>query len=67
MTAADALLSTCGANKIPPLGGCSLDPGSTSTSTECMDDFNNGVSGPGHCGETPAKTSTWGHLKSIYR
>jgi hypothetical protein len=67
MTAADALLSGCGANKIPPIGGCSLDPGATATSTECMDDFNNGVSGPGHCGETPAKSNTWGHLKAIYR
>jgi hypothetical protein len=67
VTAADALLSGCGANKIPPIGGCSLAPGSTSVSTQCLDDFNNGVTGPGHCGQTPAAPATWGRLKSIYR
>ena len=67
VTAADALLSTCGANKVPPLGTCNLAPGSTSTSTQCMDDYNNGVTGPGHCPPTRTKKVTWGELKVLHR
>jgi len=67
ITSADALLAGCGADKIPPLGSCSLAPGTTSTLTQCMDDYNQGVTGPGHCQETPTHRSTWGQLKVLHR
>jgi hypothetical protein len=64
ITAADAQI---GALVVPPIGSDSLTPASTSNETQILDDYNNGVSGPGHCGATPGKTSTWGHLKTLYR
>ena len=67
ITSADAMLAGCGANKIPPLGSCNLAPGSTSTLTQCMDNFNQGITGPGHCQETPTIRSTWGQLKVLHR
>ncbi|HKQ58132.1 MAG TPA: hypothetical protein VJY35_09710 [Candidatus Eisenbacteria bacterium] len=66
VTAADGLLASCG-SKVPPVGSCNLAPGSTSTSTQCLDDYNNGLTGPGHCPSTPARTSTWGQLKVLHR
>ncbi len=64
IASADALIS----NKVcPPIGAGYLSPGSTSGLTNTLDDFNNGVTGPGHCGSVPARMSTWGELKSIYR
>lgn len=62
--ATDALISGL---VIPPVGGGFLAPGTTSALTDILDDFNNGLIGPGHCAETPAKSSTWGRLKAIYR
>ena len=62
--AADALI---GGLVIPPVGGGFLAPGSTSALTETLDDWNNGIFGPGHCGDTPAKSSTWGRIKTLYR
>lgn len=67
VTAADALISSCGLNKLPPLGTCSLAPGSTSASTQCLDDYNNGLTGPGHCPTVPARQTTWGQLKVMHR
>lgn len=67
VTSADAMLSTCGANKIPPLGNCNLAPGSTSGNTQCLDNYNSGLTGPGHCLETSATKSTWGRLKVLHR
>jgi len=67
ITGADALLSSCGADKIPPLGTCNLAPGSTSTLTQCLDDYNEGITGPGHCPVTPTHHSTWGQLKVLHR
>jgi hypothetical protein len=64
---ADAMLATCAADKLPPLGTCSLTPGSTSATTQCLDNYNSGLTGPGHCLETPAKRSTWGQLKVLHR
>jgi hypothetical protein len=65
--AADALLSGCGANKLPPIGTCSLTPASTSATTQCLDNYNNGLTGPGHCPVTPARKVSWGELKVIHR
>lgn len=62
--AADAMI---GGLVIPPVGGGFLNPSSTSALTQTLDDWNNGITGPGHCGETPARHSTWGGVKSLYR
>jgi hypothetical protein len=64
---ADAMLSGCGADKLPPLGTCSLSPGVTAATTQCLDDYNSGLTGPGHCQGTPTKRSTWGQLKVLHR
>ncbi len=55
---------------IPPVGGGTLPPGQTSGLTQTLDDYNNGVTGPGHCGDnvpTAATQSSWGAVKSLYR
>lgn len=62
--AADAQI---GALVVPPIGGGYLDPSTTSSKTQALDDYNNGVSGPGHCGGTPVQSSTWGRVKALYR
>lgn len=62
--AADAQI---GALVIPPIGAGFLSPASTSGKTQILDDFNNGIIGPGHCEDTPTQTSTWGKIKSLYR
>ena len=64
IAAADAQI---GALVCPPIGAGSLSPGSTNGKTQTLDDWNNGITGPGHCADTPAHTSTWGALKSLYR
>ncbi len=61
---ADALI---GGLVAPPVGSGYLAPSSTSGLTNTLDQFNNGVTGPGHCGATPTAPSTWGNLKSRYR
>ena len=61
---ADALI---GSMVIPPIGGGYLAPSTTNTDTDELDDFNNGLTGPGHCGSTPAHATTWGALKAHYR
>jgi len=67
VTTGDTKLSTCGANKIPSIGSCNLSTGNTSSTTQCMDNFNQGITGPGHCAETRARVSTWGQLKVLHR
>ena len=62
--AADALI---GGLVVPPVGAGFLAPASTSALTQALDDYNNGLTGPGHCGETPARTATWGQVKTLYR
>jgi len=64
ITAADALI---GGLVVPPVGAGTLTPASTSGYTQSLDDFNNGVTGPGHCGSTPSHKSTWGQVKQINR
>jgi hypothetical protein len=64
IAAADAQI---GALVVPPVGAGSLTPASTSTETQTFDDFNQGITGPGHCGETPTRSSTWGSVKTRYR
>ena len=52
---------------IPPIGGGFLAPSLTNDDTNALDDYNNGVTGPGHCGITPTRHSTWGAIKTLYR
>ncbi|HEX6789885.1 MAG TPA: hypothetical protein VF247_01120 [Candidatus Krumholzibacteria bacterium] len=61
---ADALI---GSLVIPPIGGGYLDPSSTSATTQTLDDYNNGIIGPGHCGSVATRPATWGQVKSLYR
>jgi hypothetical protein len=48
INSANALLSSCGSVKVP---GCVLDPSLTSELVDTLDDYNNGILGPGHCAE----------------
>jgi hypothetical protein len=64
LATADALISD---QVVPPVGSGYLDPGTTSSITQALDDFNNGVIGPGHCGDTPARGASWGAVKLRYR
>jgi hypothetical protein len=50
MAAADALI---GSLVVPPVGGGFLSPGSTSALNDSLTDFNEGVTGPGHCDDDP--------------
>jgi hypothetical protein len=64
IAAADALI---GGQVCPPVGGGYLDPADTDALTQCFDDYNNGVTGPGHCGTVQTRPTTWGAVKSLYR
>lgn len=64
IAAADAQI---GSLVVPPIGSGSLSTSSTSAKTQTLDDFNNGVTGPGHCGEVPTQLKTWGEVKTTYR
>jgi hypothetical protein len=52
---------------VPPIGSGFLSPSSTNTKTQTLDDYNNGITGPGHCGDTPSQSTTWGRIKTLYR
>jgi len=64
IAAADAQI---GGLIVPPIGGGFLAPASVSALSNTLDDFNNGLIGPGHCGSTPASAATWGQMKAMYR
>jgi hypothetical protein len=70
-TAASAAIATADAQignlVIPPVGGGSLSPGSVNGTATTLDNYNNGLIGPGHCAQVPAHVTTWGSLKSTYR
>ena len=64
IAAADALI---GGLVVPPVGGGFLAPSSTSSLTNTLDDWNNGiVPGVVACA-TRTTQSTWGRVKSMYR
>ncbi|HSE50387.1 MAG TPA: hypothetical protein VLA96_14365 [Terriglobales bacterium] len=46
IAAADALIGNA---VVPPVGTSSMSAASTSALTSALDDFNNGLTGPGHC------------------
>ena len=51
----------------PPIGSDSLPTNPAVAYANTLDDFNNGLIGPGHCGTVPATVSTWGSVKATYR
>lgn len=61
---ADALV---GSLVVPPVGSGSLTTDQVGTLTQTLDDYNNGVTGPGHCPAVHARPTTWGQLKDLYR
>lgn len=64
ISAADALI---GSLVVPPIGSGFLDPSVTSDLTQTLDDYNNGITGPGHCGTVRTEESSWGAVKALYR
>lgn len=64
IASADALI---GGLVVPPSGAGYLHPSTTSSLTQTLDNYNNGVIGPGHCGTVPTQESTWGGVKALYR
>ncbi len=48
IAAADALI---GGLVIPPVGGGTLAPSATGALTTTLDNYNQGITGPGHCGD----------------
>lgn len=52
---------------VPPVGGGHLSPGSASSIAQQLDDFNNGITGPGHCGPTAVQPHNWARVKAAYR
>lgn len=64
VAAADAMI---GGLVIPPVGAGFLAPGSTSSTTNTLDNWNNGSpSGVANC-TTPTQSKTWGAVKAMYR
>ncbi len=64
VASADALI---GALVVPPVGAGFIHPSMTSSLTQMLDDYNNGVIGPGHCPPTSVDETSWGVLKATYR
>jgi hypothetical protein len=64
IASADALI---GGLICPPIGSDSLPSSPATSYANLLDDFNNGIIGPGHCGTTPAVARSWGSVKSMYR
>lgn len=53
-------------DKLPPVGAASMPAIAASPEAQTLDDYNNGVIGPGHCGEVRTDATTWGNLKAKY-
>jgi hypothetical protein len=51
----------------PPIGSDDLPAEPATTYANLLDDYNNGLIGPGHCGTTPVTPTTWGTIKANYR
>lgn len=59
--------SVIGGLVVPPIGSGYLSPGSVNSLSQDLDDYNNGITGPGHCGPTAVAPSSWSNVKSAYR
>ena len=64
IASADALI---GGLVCPPVGSGSLPSSSVTAIATDLDNYNNGLIGPGHCASTPAHVTTWGSVKADYR
>jgi len=64
IASADALI---GSLVVPPIGTGSLPSNQTSSLTQTLDDYNNGVIGPGHCGNVSTQKTSWGEVKTLFR
>jgi hypothetical protein len=64
IASADALIGSLVA---PPVGSGCLPTSEVGTLTQTLDDYNNGLIGPGHCPSVSARSTTWGQLKGLYR
>jgi len=65
IAAADAQI---GGLVVPPVGSGYLAPSSTSSKTETLDDYNNGLlGGVANCPTPVMSNTTWGRLKVLYR
>jgi len=64
IAAADAQI---GGLVIPPHGAGFIHPSQTSSTTQALDDYNNGITGPGHCPPVSVEASSWGRVKGAYR
>jgi len=57
--------SMIGSLVIPSIGSGYLSPASTSAYTQALDQYNNGITGPGHCGPLPVENATWSRIKGL--
>ena len=64
VASADALIGNL---VVPPVGIDFLAPSSVNTVAQALDDWNNGITGPGHCEATPVTPASWGRVKTTYR
>jgi hypothetical protein len=52
---------------IPPIGGDYVHPRDASPIAQVIDDYNNGLIGPGHCPPISTSGSSWTEIKALYR
>ena len=52
---------------VPPLGAGNIPPRDASGIAQILDDYNNGVTGPGHCDTVSIEDVSWGDIKAGYR
>ncbi len=64
IASADALIGNL---VVEPIGNGNLPSNPATGYANTLDDFNNGLIGPGHCGTTPAAARSWGSVKAMYR
>lgn len=63
----DAAQLLIGSRVVPPIGTGYLDPSSTSSLAQTLDDYNNGIIGPGHCDSVGVEPTSWSSVKGLYR
>ncbi|MBZ0266834.1 hypothetical protein K8I85_01640 [bacterium] len=63
----DAAQALIGSLVVPPVGSDSVPPSSVSSLTQTLDDYNNGIIGPGHCGTVSVGENSWGRTKADFR
>ncbi len=56
-----------GPQVIAPIGGGYLPPHTVSSIAQNLDDYNNGVIGPGHCDAVSVEPMSWSRVKATYR